>query len=111
MYLRRSDGVRHSSSEPSLPFFSTSRLGNDIKDSGVLQNLGYYIVSSNGFPLCTSRHPKSYYLFDSSNRKCYEIPCPRVQFREICMSLITEDCHDKELNRVQLVIHCLKNQI
>ncbi|CAA7033979.1 unnamed protein product [Microthlaspi erraticum] len=91
---RRLDKGRRPRSEASLPLLSTSTVGDEIESSGVLKKLGYYIDSSNGVLLC-GRHPKAYYLWDLNTRLYHQIPRHRVHFEELCMSLITEEYHDK----------------
>ncbi|XP_021888671.1 F-box protein At5g03970 [Carica papaya] len=97
LYLgRREDGLRRPRSEPALPLLSTCKEGDDLKYSGILKQLGYFIDSSKGILLC-GRHPKTYYVWNPTKEKQYQLPRPRVYFEELCMAFIVEDCPDDDM--------------
>ncbi|TXG66006.1 hypothetical protein EZV62_007281 [Acer yangbiense] len=94
LYLGRPrGGLRRGKSEPALPLLSTSKEGDDLKYSGILKQLGYFIDSSNGILLC-GRHPKTYYVWDPITKQKHQLPRPRVYFEELCMAFIVEDSPD-----------------
>ncbi|XP_041018617.1 F-box protein At5g03970 [Juglans microcarpa x Juglans regia] len=94
LYLGRPrDGFRRPPWEPALPLLSTCKEGDDLKFSGVLKQLGYFIDSSNGFLLC-GRHPMTYYIWSPITRKQYQLPQPQQYYRSLCMAFIVEDSHD-----------------
>lgn len=97
LYLGRPQGgLRRTPSEPALPLLSTSKEGDDLKYSGILKQLGYFIDSSNGLLLC-GRHPKSYYVWDPITKQQHKLPHPRVYFEELCMAFIVEDSPDDSM--------------
>ncbi|XVF42255.1 hypothetical protein PTKIN_Ptkin01aG0346200 [Pterospermum kingtungense] len=97
LYLGRArGGARRPRSEPALPLLSTSREGDDMKFSGVLRQLGYFMDSSNGFLLC-GRHPKAYYVWDPVTKQQHKLPRPRVYFEELCMAFIVEDSPEDDI--------------
>lgn len=97
LYLgRRPGGLRRTPSEPALPFLSTCQEGDDLKYSGILKRLGYFIDSSSGLLLC-GRHPKTYYVWDPVTKQQHKLPRPRVYFEELCMAFIAEDSPDDSI--------------
>ncbi|MBA0611854.1 hypothetical protein Godav_012506 [Gossypium davidsonii] len=97
LYLGRpKGGARRPRSEPALPLLSSSREGDDLKFSGVLKKLGYFIDSSDGLLLC-GRHPKTYFVWNPITKQQYKLPHPRVHFEELCMAFIVEDSPDDEI--------------
>ncbi|KAJ4719702.1 F-box protein [Melia azedarach] len=97
LYLGRPQGgLRRAPSEPALPLLSTSKEGDDLKYSGVLKQLGYFVDSSNGLLLC-GRHPKTYYVWDPITKQQHKLPRPRVYFEELCMAFIVEDSPDDSI--------------
>ncbi|KAJ8759456.1 hypothetical protein K2173_006999 [Erythroxylum novogranatense] len=95
LYLGRPrDGLRRPPSEPALSLLSTSKEGDEIKFSGILKELGYFIDSKNGLILC-GRHPKTYFLWNPFTKQHYKLPRPRVYFDELCMAFLVEDHADE----------------
>lgn len=109
LYLGRPRGGLHRGrSEPALPLLSTSKEGDDLKYSGILKELGYFMDSSNGIILC-GRHPKAYIVWDPISKDKHQLPRPRVYLEELCMAFIVEDsgykvirakCESREVNTV-----------
>ncbi|KAK8701686.1 hypothetical protein V6N13_020067 [Hibiscus sabdariffa] len=97
LYLGRPQGgARRPRSEPALPLLSTSRECDDLKFSGILKKLGYFIDSSDGHLLC-GRHPKTYFVWNPITKEQYKLPRPRVYFEELCMAFIVEDSPDDDI--------------
>lgn len=91
LYLGRPrNGLRRLPSEPALSLLSTSKEGDDLKFSGTLKQLGYFMDSSNGLLLC-GRHPKTYFVWNPITKQQYQLPRPRVYFEALCMAFIVED--------------------
>lgn len=94
LYLGRPrDGFRRPPWEPALPLLSTCKEGDDLKFSGILKQLGYFIDSSNGLLLC-GRHPMTYYVWNPITKQPYQLPQPQQFYRSLCMAFIIEDSHD-----------------
>jgi F-box interacting protein len=94
LYLGRPrDGFRRPSWEPALPFLSTCKEGDDLKFSGTLKQLGYFIDSSNGLLLC-GRHPMTYYVWSPITKQPYQLPQPNQFYRNLCMAFIVEESLD-----------------
>uniref|UniRef100_A0A2P2IT67 Uncharacterized protein n=1 Tax=Rhizophora mucronata TaxID=61149 RepID=A0A2P2IT67_RHIMU len=97
LYLGRPrNGLRRPRSEPALPFLPTSKEGDDLQDSGILKELGYFIDSSNGLLLC-GRHPKTYFVWNPFTKQRYKLPRPRVYFEELCMAFLFEESFDDNM--------------
>ncbi|OMO72004.1 hypothetical protein CCACVL1_17997 [Corchorus capsularis] len=89
-------GARRPRCEPALPLLSTSRECDDMKFSGVLKTLGYFIDSSDGLLLC-GRHPKAYFVYDPVTKQQIKLPHPRVYFEELCMAFIVDNSPDDDI--------------
>ncbi|KAJ4832837.1 hypothetical protein Tsubulata_001919 [Turnera subulata] len=92
LYLgrRHQDGLCRPKSEPALPFLSTSNEGDDLKFSGILKQLGFFIDSSNGLLLC-GRHPRTYFVWNPISKQQCRLPHPRVFFEDLCMAFLVDD--------------------
>lgn len=94
LYLGRPrDGYRRPPWEPALPFLSTCKDGDDLKLSGILKQLGYFIDSSNGIIL-SGRHPKTYFVYNTMTKQQYPLPEPQQFYKALCMALIVEEYLD-----------------
>ncbi|KAK4282916.1 hypothetical protein QN277_014236 [Acacia crassicarpa] len=94
LYLGRPrDGFQRPLWEPALPFLSTCKEGDDLKSSGVLRKLGYFIDCSNGILLC-GRHPKTYYVYNFKDKQKYPLPEPQQFYKMLCMAFIVEEYLD-----------------
>lgn len=94
LYLGRPrDGIRRPTWEPALTLLSTCKEGDDLKFSGILKRLGFFIDSSNGLLLC-GRQPMTYYVWNPITKQRYELPQPQQFYRSLCMAFIVEDSHD-----------------
>lgn len=90
----RKNGIRRPPSEPAIHFLSTCDEGDDLKFSGVLKQLGYFIDSSNGLLLC-GRHPMTYYVWSPMTKQTYQLPQPRQYYKNLCVAFFTENCSDE----------------
>lgn len=94
LYLGRPrDGYHRPRWEPALPLLSTCKEGDDLKSSGVLKKLGYFIDCSKGVLLC-GRHPKTYYVYNPMTKQQYELPEPKQFYKMLCMAFIVEEYLD-----------------
>lgn len=97
LYLGRPrDGYRRPSWEPALPFLSTCKEGDDLKTSGILKKLGYYMDSSNGIIL-SGIHPKIFYVYNTMTKQQYQLPEPQQFYKTLCMALIVEEYLDGDI--------------
>ncbi|CAL0308813.1 unnamed protein product [Lupinus luteus] len=88
LYLGRPrDGLHRPPWEPALPFLSTCRDGDELKHSGILKQLGYFIDCSNGVIL-SGRHPKTYIVYNTMTKQQYQLPEPQQFYKTLCMALI-----------------------
>lgn len=107
LYLGRPrDGYRRPISEPALPLLSTCEEGDDLKFSGNLNKLGYFIDSSNGLLLC-GRHPMTYYVWNPMTNQPYQLPQPQQYYRNLCMAFIVEECHDDVISYKVIRAKCV----
>ncbi|KAK7258668.1 hypothetical protein RIF29_24250 [Crotalaria pallida] len=94
LYLARPrDGYRRPHWEPALPFLSTCRDGDDLTQSRILRQLGYFIDSSNGIILA-GRHPKTYFVYNNMTRQQYPLPEPQQFYKTMSMAFIVEEYLD-----------------
>ncbi|XP_027352956.1 F-box protein At5g03970-like [Abrus precatorius] len=94
LYLGRPrDGYRRPRWEPALPFLSTCKEGDDLKLSGILKQLGYFIDCSNGIIL-SGHHPKTYYVYNAVTKQRYQLPQPQQFYKTLCMALTVEEYLD-----------------
>ncbi|KAJ7978142.1 F-box protein family [Quillaja saponaria] len=94
LYLGRPrDGLHRPPWEPALPLLSTCKEGDDLKFSGILKELGYFMDSSKGF-LLSGRHPKTYYVWNPISKQPFQLPEPRQFYKMLCMAFVVEDCSD-----------------
>lgn len=94
LYLGRPrDGYQRPSWEPALPLLSTCKEGDDLKSSGILKKLGYFIDCSNGI-LLSGRHPKTYYVYNPMTKQQYQLPEPKQFYKMLCMAFIVEEYPD-----------------
>lgn len=97
LYLGRPrDGYRRPRWEPALPILSTCKDGDDLKLSGILKHLGYFVDSSKGIIL-SGFHPKAYYVYNTVTKQKYELPEPQQFYKVLCMALIVEEYLDSDI--------------
>lgn len=94
LYLGRPrHGLRRPPWELALPLLSTCKEGDDLKFSGILKQLGYFIDSSYGLLLCGC-HPMTYYVWNPITKQKYQLPQPQQYYRNLCMAFVVEDSCD-----------------
>ncbi|XP_061340451.1 F-box protein At5g03970 [Gastrolobium bilobum] len=106
LYLGRPrDGYRRPRSEPALPFLSTCKEGDDLKLSGILKQLGYFMDCSNGIIL-SGLHPKTYYVYNTMTKQRYQLPEPQRFYKTLCMALIVEEYLDRDISYKVIRARC-----
>lgn len=106
LYLgRRKNGIRRSPSEPALRLLPTCGEGDDLRFSGALKQLGYFIDSSNGLLLC-GYHPMIYRVWNPMTKQTYQLPQPQRYYKNLCVAFFAENSSDETLHYKVIRARC-----